>query len=89
MNPAGLPFLAGRIVTLRISPGFIEVLLIPCKRQRLVTEAVVNVQSVILPLTFLSGTVSSMLACGFVKFNFLSLPSRTTSLFRSYTPATA
>ena len=69
MNPAGFPFLAGRMVTLRISPGFMEVLLIP-SRVSVVTEAVVRIQSVTLPS--LSGTVSSMLACGFVKFNFLS-----------------
>ena len=31
MNPVGLPFLAGRMVTLRISPGFMEVLLIPSR----------------------------------------------------------
>ncbi len=86
MNPAGFPFLAGRIVTLRISPGFMEVLLIP-SRVSVVMEAVVSFHSVNVP--FLFGTVSSMLACGFVKFNFLSRPSRTTSLFRSYTPATA
>ena len=86
MNPAGFPFLAGRIVTLRISPGFIEVLLIPC-RVRFWMEAVVSTQSVTVPSLF--GTVSSMLACGFVKFNFLSRPCRTISLFRSYTPATA
>src|SRR5262245_7780209 len=88
MNPVGLPFFAGRIVTLRGSPGLIEVLLIP-SRVSVWTEAVVSFQSVTLPLTFLSGTSSSMLAWGFVKFNFLSRPSRTISLFRSYTPATA
>jgi hypothetical protein len=68
MNPAGFPFLAGRMVTLRSSPGFMEVLLIP-SRVRICTEAVVRIQSVTLPS--LSGTESSMLACGFVKFKLL------------------
>ncbi len=51
MNPAGFPFLAGRIVTLRISPGLMEVLLNPC-RVRFVMEAVVSTQSVV-PLAIL------------------------------------
>ena len=54
MNPAGFPFLAGRIVTLRISPGFMEVLLIP-SRVSVVMEAVVSIQSVNVPSLF--GTV--------------------------------
>ena len=80
MNPAGFPFLAGRILILRGSPGFIEVLLIPC-RVRFCTEAVVRIQSVVVPSGF--GTVSSMLTCGFVKCSCLSVPCRTISLFRS------
>ena len=41
MNPAGLPFFAGRTVTLRISPGFIDDLLMP-SRVSVCTEAVVS-----------------------------------------------
>ena len=58
MNPAGLPFLAGRTVTLRFSPGLMEVLLIP-RRVSTWREAVVSTQSVTVPSLF--GTVSSML----------------------------
>ena len=49
MNPAGLPFLAGRIVTLRSSPGFMASLVTPC-RVSVWTEAVVRIQSVDLAL---------------------------------------
>src|SRR6185436_20695283 len=75
MYPAGLPLTAGRMVTLSGSPGLIVFLPNPCK-VRLVTEAVVNVQSTSLRV-FLSSTVSTMLACGLTKFSFLSLPSIT------------
>ena len=50
-------------------------------RVSVVMEAVVSTQSVNVPSGF--GTVSSMLACGLVKFNFLRTPFRTISLFRS------
>ena len=62
------------MVTLSGSPGLIVPLLNP-RVVRLVTEAVVSIQSTILPFTFLSATESTMLACGLTKFNFLSLPS--------------
>src|SRR4030095_11820490 len=88
MNPDGLPFLAGRTVTFRSSPGFMDVLLTPCRVSTWV-EAVVRIHVVIFLLPSFAGTSSSMRAWGFVKFNFLSRPSRVTSLFRSYTPATA
>src|SRR4029077_18301911 len=51
MKPTGFPFFAGRITTLRISPGFMESLLMP-SRVRFVTEAVVSFQSVNVPSLF-------------------------------------
>ena len=51
MNPAGFPFLAGRAVILRLSPGLIEVLLSPC-RVSVWMEAVVSIHSVVVPSAF-------------------------------------
>ncbi len=48
MNPAGLPFRAGRTVTLRLSPGLMELLLNPC-RVSTCSEAVVSTHSVVVP----------------------------------------
>ena len=73
MNPAGFPFLAGRAVILRLSPGLMEVLLTPA-RVSVWMEAVVRIHSVVVPSAF--GTARCRLACGFTKFNFVSWPSQ-------------
>jgi hypothetical protein len=51
MNPIGFPFLAGRTVILRISPGLMDELFDPLPGQHLV-DAVVSTHSVTDPSAF-------------------------------------
>ncbi len=88
MNPAGLPFFAGRIVTLRISPGFIEVLLIPSRvRVWYGGGGQFPVRDLALDLLVRDRELDARVRIR--KVQLLEPALRTTSLFRSYTPATA
>ena len=86
MNPAGFPLRAGRTVIFRLSPGLRESLSTPA-RVSTAMDAVVSTHSVVVPSEF--GTARSRFECGFLKFSFVSWPSRTISVLRSYTLATA